>query len=51
MIQIITEFMSWSTDKASRFSKSEVAAFIEQLCDTHVMERNMLGFSVNRPRP
>lgn len=45
--EIVDEFKRWSDDKASRFSETEIINGIEKLCDSRIIEKALIGYTLN----
>lgn len=44
--EIVKEFKMWSEDKASRFSEEDILKGINRLYDTNVIEKTLMGYSL-----
>ncbi|MGE6370833.1 type II toxin-antitoxin system antitoxin DNA ADP-ribosyl glycohydrolase DarG [Planococcus kocurii] len=44
--EILNEFRLWSEDKAFRFSEEEILNGINELFDSHVIEKTLMGYTI-----
>ncbi|MNI99833.1 hypothetical protein D3C73_1590190 [compost metagenome] len=43
---IINKFLSWSEDKANRFSRQEILQGIESLLQANILEKELIGYTI-----
>jgi uncharacterized protein YwgA len=46
--EIVDEFKRWSEDKASRFSEDEIINGIDWLCESQIIEKTLMGYTLSQ---
>lgn len=47
---IVYKYLSWSDDKADRFSKQEIMQGIETLLQVNVIEKKLVGYNIMKDK-